>query len=365
LLHPQTGEEAGYVLLVAAAWALGCWIAFKELLYDVASALRNLHFAERQREALRARPPTQARRARRFLPNGNDLSDLIAALRDYYYAYFARSRQPLDEEKAWFKYDVIRDSHIDGWFYFAGATTAFMMYAAPLLAAKLGYPRLEGLLPALTFFTVLVASIPLSQAYLWGNVAFDRAQLPFVGRFALNSRPLSDSDRKRALAFALNRDRAQHLIIIGPPKSGRTTAAVALGVEALLRSNGEVVVYTTFYKLLDRIAEEKVALQGPPGTRPVWPPSEAELLIIDDVGAQGEQRPMLDSQAFEAELQQNAGLCQRCKDRSVIWVVGDDPSRAQNWESALQNGFGGALYVQSVKLAGIVAKDERLDRRSA
>jgi hypothetical protein len=83
------------------------------------------------------------------------------------------------------------------------------------------------------------------------------------------------------------------LIIIGPPKSGRTTTAVALGVEALLRAHPprEVVVYTTFCKLLDSMAEEHLeqptaaSLDDAKGTAKKefdWLPEAAELLIVDE-----------------------------------------------------------------------------------
>ena len=45
----------------------------------------------------------------------------------------------------------------------------------------------------------------LSKDWLWANIAFDRAQLPFVSRFVLNARPPKEKTRKEALDFATKR----------------------------------------------------------------------------------------------------------------------------------------------------------------
>jgi hypothetical protein len=359
-------------LVISFGWLL-VWIC-KELGYDIASGLRDLRFAGSQREALLANPPLKIRRARRFRPTRNDLRDVLAALREY---YLIRRRQPPGAKEPvedWFKYDIVRDSEIDGWFYLAGVLTALTMYLAAGLAMTWDRPRLAGLLPFLTFIGLLLLSSRLSAGWLWTNIAFDKAMLPFVGRFALNGQPPHEETRQGALDFATLREgQPGHLIIIGPPKSGRTTTAVALGVEALLQSSPprNVVVYTTLCKLLDRVAEEQLQLpkydqQGPPGKRPVWPPDEAELLIVDDIGAQGaEKTPLLNADAFKSELQKNDALRAICDDKRVVWVVGDNPKRLEDWMNALKIAFkevGSPVEprVESVELSITIPLDERM-----
>jgi hypothetical protein len=65
---------------IGFAWLL-LWAA-KELLYDVASALRNLRTIKAQREALRSggTPPPPERRK---LPNRQDLAEIWSALREF------------------------------------------------------------------------------------------------------------------------------------------------------------------------------------------------------------------------------------------------------------------------------------------
>ena len=355
---------------VAAIWLL-LWV-FKEWLLDVASALRNLSFAERQRKELLANPPGKVDRPRYFWPKAEDWKQVRAALWEQYVIRHWRPPAENADVEEWFRYDVVRDSQMDIWFYLAGILTALAMYAAPELAKMWGEPTFTGLVPLLTFAAVLVASVLLSQDWLWANIAFDRAQLPFVARFALNSRPPEKQTRTDALTFATKSDSAPgHLLIIGPPKSGRTTTAVALGVEALLQAlpPRDVVVYTTLCKLLDRVAEEQIAFSardqsGPPGERPVWPPKDAELLIVDDVGAQGAKRALLSPAAFKTELLNNKLLRQMCDGKRVIWVVGDDPRRSKQWIAALKTAFEKDSpvphLVPPVKLRAPIPHEERL-----
>jgi hypothetical protein len=350
---------------VAVGWFV-IWV-LKEWLVDVASALRDLHFAERQRQALLRNAPGNVKRPEYTLPKASDWKDVLVALREQ---YITRPKRASLAE--WFKYDVVRDSQMDIWCYLAGMLTALAMYAAPGLATKWGAPALTGWMPLLTLVAVLIALAHLSKDWLWANIAFDRAQLPFVSRFVLNARPPEDEIRREALAFATRRDnRPGHLVIFGPPKSGRTTTAVALGVEALLQTlpPRDVVVYTTLCKLLDRVAEEQMALStsdpsGPPGKRPVWPPAVAELLIVDDVGAQGAKGALLSPQQFEAELRTNDLLRKICDGKHVIWVVGDDPTQSQKWIDALRTAFthGSVVprVVPPIELRAPIPRAERL-----
>jgi hypothetical protein len=342
-------ERLGPAAATGALWLL-IWVA-KELLSDVTGALHSLRFAKAQREAgLRGEPlpPRPARRT--FSVAREDLLDLWATLRRYAKNGRARASGVTGAtEEDWYRYDIVRDSEIDGWFYLAGVLTALFMYAAPGLNPKAGWPWL---IPIGTFFLLLVLSVQRSRDWLWEKVAFDKALLPFVGRFVLNSRPYDQGARDLALDFAMVAGRPGHLVIIGPPKSGRTTTAVALGVEAILRSERDIVVYTTFCKLLDRVAEERrpqpgaLDLQGAPGDRPTWPPENAELLIIDDTGAEGAGgRAFITADQFRRELQENDLLREKCRGKRVIWVVGDDPGHGSDWVDSLRSAFGGDAAV--------------------
>ena len=356
---------------VAVGWFV-IWV-LKEWLLDVASGLRDLHYAERQQQALLGNAPGAGKRPDYTWPRLSDLKDVLATVREQ---YFTRYQPATPAEQ--FKYNLVRDSEMDIWCYLAGVLTALAMYLAPelatkwgtpaltawiplitlvavltglaylsqdWLATKWGAPALTGWIPLLTLVAVLGGLTYLSQEWLWANVAFDKSQLPFVSCFVLNARPPEEKIRENALAFATRTEKGSednrpgHLVIIGPPKSGRTTTAVALGMEALTETlpPREVVVYTTLAKLLDRVAHD--IMEPAPEKRDRWPPETSELLIVDDVGAQGANGALLSPAQFEAELRTNDPLREICDSKRVIWVVGDDPGQSQKWTAAIRTAF--------------------------
>jgi len=320
LLSPKTSDDVVAVGGLALLWFV-IWIG-KEFGSDVAGGRKDLRDARDRRKAVLKQA--------------------------------ADGEHEKSEES--FKRDLTQDSLIDIWFYFSGILTALMMLYGPTLATMWERPWLAGLLPLLTFIILLLLSVPISAKWLRRNIAFDMAQLPFVSRFALSDRPFRNEIRERAIDFALDRKKTGHLVIIGPPKSGRTTIAVALGVEALLHCSppSNTVRYITLCKLLDRIVEGK-----PKTPRPVYPPEEAELLIVDDVGAQTSSPtdPLLSSHRFgtllEDILKTNTSLRAAVKKKRVIWVVGDDPDQATEWQRALEtkDAFGPNSCAGAVVLA--------------
>ena len=360
--------------LWGAAVIGGMWLliwAAKELLIDLVGGMRVLKLAGKQRAAaLRGEPAPSGKLPSFYRISMQDLGYIAEALRTYGGSWrrSAAASGKGGSEEDWFIYDIVRDSISDGWFYLAGVLTAVAMYASPGLDPGAKWPWL---VPIATFVIVLVLSFLFSRDWLWEKIAFDKAALPFMGRFALNSRPYQPDKRAIVIDFATDAQaEKKHLIIIGPPKSGRTTTAVALGVEALLRSGNNAVLYTTWCKLLDRIAEEihfvqqDQQLQGPE-KRPTFPPEEAEIVIIDDVGAEGAQlRPFVTADAFGDELKRNEELRSKLEDKRVVWVVGDDPARRADWIGALEKVFGDH-GVEAVEPGETIAYAQRVQTRRA
>ena len=75
---------------------------------DVASALRDLHFAECQRQALHDNEPSKGKPPEYIFPKASDWKNVFAALRE---RYITRHKRRSAED--WFKYDVVRDSEMD------------------------------------------------------------------------------------------------------------------------------------------------------------------------------------------------------------------------------------------------------------
>jgi len=330
LLRPQNWTQLGVVGVFAAAWLL-LWI-LKEILGDIIPGLRDLREAREKRI--------------------KDTKNWYRKIGEEREVDHDPSEESSDMSEQSFEGDLYRDSRMDGWFYFCGVFTALMMLYAPFLADTWQRPWLAGGLPLLTFLFLLFVSRWVSDDWLWRNIAFDKARLPFVSRFALTKRPFEKVTREGAINFALKNQNSnrgglnretKHVVIIGPPKSGRTTAAVALGVEALLRTEppANIVRYITLPKLLDRIVEGSQE-----EATPAYPPEEADLLIVDDVGAQTPPPapPLLTYTCFaeilEKVLETNDSLRAAGKTKRVIWVVGDNYESAEEWTNVLNKAFG-------------------------
>jgi len=388
-LHPQTPEEVLLVTKILFIW-LSLWI-LKEYLFDVTSGHERLRETKERLRTLREENGLAA-------DGGDDIEDS-------------------------FVWDLWRDSFMDGWFYLAGVITAFVALTGQIFTAhwetvswlpvswwpviswggdctKSGTLCLGGLLPFLTFLILLIISGRISATWLRRNIAFDRAQLPFVRRFALTDRPIESSARQEAIHFALNRSenpnkiaeaadrgpqtKPNHLLIIGPPKSGRTGTAVALGVEALLdgaRPPANIVRHITLCKMLDRLVAKERGDSETEEDELVFPPADSELLIIDDVGAETppltkdvnldtpSSQPLLRAAEFrdvvERVLESREGLKQIVAGKRIIWVVGDRPDHQSDWTSALECAFGpGCCVNPAIVLRGPIEKPDRASQHA-
>src|SRR5262245_58332390 len=89
---------------VAVGWFV-LWV-LKEWLLDIAKALRDVRFAEQQREALRHNKKIKEERPKHVRPHW---TGVLAVLRNYYTRREPKS--PVDR----FESDVVRDSQMDIW----------------------------------------------------------------------------------------------------------------------------------------------------------------------------------------------------------------------------------------------------------
>ena len=241
---------------------------------------------------------------------------------------------------------------MDIWCYLAGMLTALAMYAAPGVATKWGVPTLTGWMPLLTLVAVLIFLAHRSKDWLWANIAFDRAQLPFVSRFVLNARPPEDKIREEALAFATRREKGSGTAGRGvlhyywPAQEwthdnccrawcGSTSANFAAA--QCRRLNDTLQASGSCGRGVDGGLHKRPIRTA--GKRPAWPPEVAELLMVDDVGAQGAKGPLLSPAQFQSELKTNNLLREICDKKHVIWVIGDNPESSQEWIAAIKTAF--------------------------
>ncbi len=115
--------------------------------------------------------------------------------------------------------------------------------------------------------------------------------------------------------------RAQHLILVGPPRSSKTTLAAAIGSGLIVR--GQTVRYMSKMQLI-----EEFNISGERSASQPAHPCDAGILITDDLDEPTGLDPILPALA--------------CK--STVWVVTSPRSgKAEDWTDLLGRGLRGRL----------------------
>jgi hypothetical protein len=151
-----------------------------------------------------------------------------------------------------------------------------VVYAAQF-GPTVGYylPLLAMLLSALVF---------LGPAHYWlsRKKCFQQAGLPFTYRLADFPPQFSCEDRDEIIKFVEMESQWQHLLVLGPMHSGKTSLIVGIGTERAFRlGTARYLAYFEFLQLADAVNEpdEPYTQEG----RDLWPWRRSDILIIDDV----------------------------------------------------------------------------------
>jgi len=169
---------------------------------------------------------------------------------------------------------------------------------------------------------------------------YDASGLPYYFRLpsytgnrveAGNAEPSAPRSREGPVAeverFVYGRDgRAQHLMLVGPPRSSKTTLAAAIGSGLIVR--GHAVRYLSQARL-----EEEFAATSLAGIRSAFEPihpRDAAIVIADDLTQPTGMSRVLSALSY----------------KSTVWVV-DSRDRAElvNWSKVLEGGLNGRLAV--------------------
>ncbi len=271
--------------------------------------------------------------------------------------------------------EVMLDGLVDWWFVVMGAVFGYTVVCEAFLWR--GYTVLYAA------FALVVSFLLISRPYLLQKRAFDRSGLPYFSR--LSSVPVGRlPGTGDVLSQLVTRIRGsvqgdgevQQWIITGPPDSGRTSLAVAMGGEASVLpkrdslnsgvgylNERQRVRYLSASRLLHKaeLPCETASAQDQP-----WAVAEADLVIIDEIsgflsGASGADqvgpwlKRVLRVQGNEKE---NVFLRPICEHDSMIkrdmaevrllWVV-DDPLMARALETELR-GCWPQLSIERLEL---------------
>ena len=171
---------------------------------------------------------------------------------------------------------------------------------------------------AMLLLAVLCAPSWLRQKIIW-----QKAALPYLFRLADVERTI-EVDKARQLQALMKEGAKPYQVVIGGPiNSGRTSMAAGIGTEFAFKN--VKVRYLSFDSLLEFAAQQPFADDTGPKNINYWPWSDAQVIIIDDIGpliAAGSQGANPDhfQKFLEDHLGPVAPMLGRC---FTVWVVGD------------------------------------------
>lgn len=180
-------------------------------------------------------------------------------------------------------------------------------------------------------FGVLGVAIILAPRWLRQKIIWQKAGLPYLFRLA-DAVPTISTDGARELQKFIDAPTppevsARQVIIGGPVGSGRTSLATGLGTEFAFK--GHKVRYVGFASLLE-FASDVTPGRYPDDSGPAnigyWPWSEAQLVVIDDIGPE-----MVDPLQTAPNIERLSNLLGRSlqpirnvlAQRHTVWIVGD------------------------------------------
>lgn len=157
-------------------------------------------------------------------------------------------------------------------------TATWFTFVGSLVAASTYLSIINGLFYAFApIATLLVLSIPsfyLALYWIGKKICFQQSNLPFM--FRLSYYPLKNVDNSDKIIDFLNGN-LDKIIIYGPPRSGKTDLAVAIGTE--LANLSYKVRYGDLYEFNENKDSERVRVHL---ARILWSWEEADVWIIDD-----------------------------------------------------------------------------------
>jgi hypothetical protein len=206
------------------------------------------------------------------------------------------------------------------------------------------------------FLLLLLVAILIAPQWLRQKIIWQKAGLPYLFRLA-DTRPNMSQETANQIQTLINRGAPPNpdlppcqVIVGGPIGSGRTTIAAGIGTEFAF--NKTKVRYLSFDTLLE-CASRSASPHFEDDTGPVninyWPWSEAQVLIIDDIGpliSAREQQQRADLEKFQKALHHDlAAIKSVLARRHTVWVIGD--LRPNGETATVANSLG--------QFAGVVA----------
>jgi len=232
-----------------------------------------------------------------------------------------------DFQPAWA--NIAFDTFTDLCFFWFGAFTASRIL--------LECPIVDNILIALPLILIY-------PVYYWftNKMYLQAAQYPFQFRLSQWDMSISDANKAIVKQFIANKEQGKHLFVFGSEGSGKTSISVAIATElSILR---RTCIYTTAIKLCSMFFEgDKKDLAD---KKMLWSWRDAEVLVIDDINPGDPiKNDIITPESFLKFLDtlksENDENRKNIRDKNVIWVLGNDDSKATGltWKEMLE-GIG-------------------------
>jgi hypothetical protein len=177
--------------------------------------------------------------------------------------------------------------------------------------------------------------IGLFPAYYWlsRKKCFQQANLPYIFRLAnfppkIASPPVSESV-PALLEFTSLQGKWKHLLICGPPQSGKTTLASAIGTEHTFASGR--ARYLDTFDFLQFADLDHDPLASP--NQPLWQWQQSNILILDDLDPGFQDDNILNRAEIVKQMSRMKSLNQ-LRSLRTVWLVGSE-AHAEFWRTEL------------------------------
>ncbi len=216
----------------------------------------------------------------------------------------------------------------------AGTAVLFVTLGVGVAYSAQFGPTVGYYLPLLAI--LLCGLISLGPAHYWlsRKKCFQQAGLPFTYRLADYPPQFERKVRDEIIRFVKMESQWQHLLVIGPLHSGKTSLIVGIGTEYSFQlGTARYMAYFEFLQLADAVNEpdEPYTQKG----RELWPWRHSDILIMDDVD------PGLKTQTVvrpEDVLKQLLALprpsLEALRQRRTIWALGT-VEHTEGWINAM------------------------------
>ncbi len=219
--------------------------------------------------------------------------------------------------------NIIQDTLIDmGFFTLGGLSFA----AGSTLELKWFF-----LIPIIIFIVLLY----ISRSWYITKICQQTANYPFQLRLSQWNHPIEKDTRDKVLQFHNQSNQGQHILLIGPAHSGKTSLAVALANEKSIQRFS--CLYTTGTKLLTLLYDaDEIILKDDPFALCTW--RTADYLVIDDINPGDPiHNETITADLFAQHLNSHPTNADAIKNGNIIWVLGNatDIELQNNWKDFL------------------------------